>query len=108
VRQRNEVDNYYVENYINQFIIKYNDPIWYDQMNPNDEQVYIALANYEKSNLVLPFHFNNPAGFNRNESLNMLGDFQLILKATRAIVYKRYQMLNHTLLGELRKEYDIE
>ncbi len=103
VRARNEIDNDYVETHINQFIIKYNDPLWYDKVNPHDDQVFIVLANYEKSSLVLPFHFNNPAGFNRNESLNMIGDFQLILQASRSIMYKRYQVLNHTLLEALRK-----
>jgi hypothetical protein len=108
VRLRNEVENHYLDTYISQFVIKHNDPMWFDLVNPNDDQVFTALAKYEKSTLVVPFHLNNPAGFNRNESLNMIGDFQMVLSATRTIVYKRYQVWNHTLLEALRKEYDIE
>jgi hypothetical protein len=68
-----------------------------------------ALAAYEKSSEIIPFHFGHAENFDRSEAINVLGLFGMsALRATRQQHFQKYIDLNAELLKELRKEYHLK
>ena len=109
IRQRNEIELSYSQQNIIPFIIKHNDQGWYDKVSSNGALLFpSAMKNYENSGTEIPFYFNNLRGFNKNEALNMIGLYQMILLSTLQNQYKTYDSLNRQLVNTLSKEYHIK
>jgi hypothetical protein len=109
IRTRNGYESNYVDANFHPYLIKHNDMEFFDTINSRYKLYFFdALAQYENSTEIFPFHFNKPEEFDKTESVNMLGSYQMICYGASIRQYADYQKLNTQLLQELRKEYHIE
>jgi hypothetical protein len=109
IRTRNGYESNYVDANFHPYLIKHNDMEFFDKINSRYKLYFFdALAQYENSTEIFPFHFNKPEEFDKTESVNMLGSYQMICYGASIRQYADYQKLNTQLLQELRKEYHIE
>src|SRR5450631_4486973 len=109
IRTRNGYEFNYVDANFFPYLIKHNDMEFFDAINSRSKLYFFdALAQYENSTEIFPFHFNKPEEFDKTESVNMLGSYQMICYGASIRQYADYQKLNTQLLQELRKEYHIE
>ena len=68
-----------------------------------------AVAQYEKSNEIIPFRLKHPKDLDREVTINMLGFLGMSgIRPTRQQHFQRYIELNAELLKELRKEYKLK
>jgi len=108
IRTRNSLESNYMDSQLIPFLIKHNDMIFFDNVKSNfNLSLFDDLARYEKSKAIFPFHFNKPEEFDKIESVNMVGSYQMICKGASTHQYTDYQILNAQLLKELRKEYGL-
>jgi len=110
IRTRNGYEWEYMNANLNPYLIKHNDMDFFDKINYSHYKMYFldALIQYENSKDVFPFRFNKPEEFDKTESVNMLGSYQMICYGASVRQYADYQKLNTQLLQELRKVYHIE
>jgi len=109
VRTRNQFESNFLDMYILPYLIKHNDLEFFDQVNNRYKELLVyALAKYEHSNEIIPFHFNKPDVFDKTESLNLTGSYQQRCLGTSIKQYAAYQELNAKLLEKLRGEYDLK
>jgi len=109
IRTRNGYESNYVDANFHPYLIKHNDMEFFDKINSRYKLYFFdALAQYENSTEIFPFHFNKPEEFDKTESVNMLGSYQMICYGASIRQYADYQKLNIKLLEELRKVYHIE
>jgi hypothetical protein len=82
---------------------------FFDKINNRYKILLVyALSQYENSSEVFPFHFNKPEEFDKTESVNLTGTYQLRCLGSSIKQYADYQKLNAQLLEELRKEYNLK
>jgi hypothetical protein len=109
IRTRNGYESNYLYTNFNPYLIKHNDMEFFDKINSRYKLYFFdALAQYENSTEIFPFHFNKPEEFDKTESVNMLGSYQMICYGASIRQYADYQKLNTQLFQELHKEYHIE
>ena len=109
IRTRNEFESTFFDSYLMPYLLKHNDIEFYDTINTHFKLFYFnALIQYENSGEIFPFHFNKPEDFDKSESVNLTGMYQLRCWGTSIKQYADYQKLNTQLLQELRKVYHIE
>jgi hypothetical protein len=109
IRTRNKFESDFLDLYLTPYLIKHNDIEFYDNINNRYKILLVyALSEYEKSSEVFPFHFNKPDDFDKTESVNLTGMYQLRCWGTSIKQYADYQKLNTRLLEELRKEYKLK
>lgn len=109
IRTRNNFESDFFERFLMPYLIRHNDIAFFDAINDRYKVLLVyALSQYEKSNEVYPFHFNKPEEFDKGESVNLTGSFQLRCLGTSIKQYADYQKLNAQLLEELRKEYKLK
>jgi hypothetical protein len=109
IRTRNKFESDFLDLYLTPYLIKHNDIEFYDNINNRYKILLVyALSEYEKSREVFPFHFNKPDNFDKTESVNLTGMYQLRCWGTSIKQYADYQKLNTRLLEELRKEYKLK
>ncbi|TAL42911.1 MAG: hypothetical protein EPN92_10965 [Chitinophagaceae bacterium] len=109
IRTRNEFESRFFDMYLMPYLIKHNDIEFYDNVNTRYKLFYFnALAQYEKSDEIFPFHFSKPEEFDRTESVNITGSYQLRGWGASVKQYADYQKLNAQLLEELREVYKLK
>ena len=109
IRTRNEFESTFFDLYLMPYLIKHNDIEFYDTINTRYKLFYFnALAQYENSGEIFPFHFSKPEEFDKTESVNITGSYQLRCWGTLIKQYADYQKLNSQLLEELRKVYKLK
>jgi hypothetical protein len=109
IRTRNEFESTFFDSYLMPYLLKHNDIEFYDTINTRYKLFYFnALAQYEKSREISPFHFSNPEEFDKTESVNITGSYQLRCWGTSVKQYADYQKLNAQLLEELREVYKLK
>jgi hypothetical protein len=109
IRTRNKFESDFLELYLMPYLIKHNDIEFFDNINTRYKVLLVyALSQYENSSEVFPFHFNKPEEFDKTESVNLTGSYQLRCLGTSIKQYADYQKLNAQLLEELRKEYQLK
>ena len=109
IRTRNEYESNYLDLHLLPFLIKHNDMDFFDKVGSRyNLYLFTTAQQYEKSKDVVPFHFNKPGDFDKTESINMLGSYQMICYGSSVRQYADYQKLNAQLLQALRKEYNLE
>ena len=109
IRTRNEFESTFFDSYLMPYLIKHNDIEFYDAINTRYKLFYFnALAQYENSGEIFPFHFNKLEEFDKTESVNLAGHYQLRCWGTSVKQYADYQKLNAQLLEELRKVYKLK
>jgi hypothetical protein len=109
IRTRNEFESTFFDSYLMPYLLKHNDIEFYDKIRTRYTLFYFnALMQYEKSGEILPFQFNKPEDFDKSESVNITGLYQVRCYGTSARQYADYQKLNAQLLEELRKVYKLK
>ncbi len=109
IRTRNGFESNFLDLYLTPYLIKHNDIEFYDKINTRYKLFYfIALAQYEKSGEIFPFHFNKPEEFDKTESVNITGSYQIRGWGASVKQYADYQKLNAQMLEELRKVYKLK
>jgi hypothetical protein len=106
IRTRNEYESNYLDLHLLPFLVKHNDMDFFDKVcSRYNFYLFTTAEQYEKSKEAFPFHFNKPKEFDKVESMNMLGSYQMICWGSSVRQYADYQKLNVQLIKELRKEY---
>jgi len=109
IRTRNEFESTFFDSYLMPYLLKHNDIEFYDTINSRYKLFYFnALLQYEKSGEIFPFHFSKPEDFDKTESLNITGSYQMRSFGASVKQYADYQKLNAQLLEELRKVYKLK
>jgi len=109
IRTRNEFESTFFDSYLMPYLLKHNDIEFYDTINTRYKLFYFnALAQYENSREIFPFHLNKPEDFDKSESVNLTGLYQVRCYGTSVRQYTDYQKLNAQLLEELRKVYKLK
>jgi len=109
IRTRNKFESDFLDLYLTPYLIKHNDIEFGDQINNRYKVLLVyALRQYENSNESFPFHFNKPEAFDKTESVNLTGMYQLRCLGTSIKQYADYQDLNARLLEKLRREYRLK
>ena len=109
IRTRNEFESTFFDSYLMPYLLKHNDIEFYDTIRTRFTLFYFnALEKYENSREILPFHFNKPEEFDKSESVNLTGLYQVRCNGTSARQYADYQKLNAQMLDELRKVYKLK
>lgn len=102
LKSRNERIRLFIAKDIDPFTIQHSDDEWRDKITE-----FGGYWEYQKSNIIIPFHFYNPEKVDKVADINRLGIFSLLLKDNATYYYKRYDSLNKKLLINLRKEYKL-
>ena len=110
INDRQAVENNVREQFIHPFTIKHYDYEFDSRITRGGALPFAdALAAYEKSNEIIPFHFGHVENFDRETAINVLGLFGMsALRATRQQHFQKYIDLTTELLNELRKEYHLQ
>ena len=109
IRTRNGYESEYLNANIHPFLIKHNDIEFFDTITSRNKLYAIdAFIEYEKNGEIFPFHFYKPEVFDKIESANMVGVYEMICMGSSVRQYADYQKLNMQLLQELRKEYKVK
>ena len=109
IRTRNKFESDFLDLYLTPYLVKHNDIEFYDNISNRYKILLVyALSAYEKSSEVFPFHFNKPDDFDKTESVNLTGMYQLRCWGTSIKQYADYQKLNTRLLEELRIDYKLK
>jgi hypothetical protein len=102
LESRNERIKLFIAKDMDPFTIQHTDDEWIDKINELG-----GYWEYQKSNVIIPFHFYNPEKVDKVADINRLGIYSLLLKQNATSFYKRYDSLNKKLLINLRKEYRL-
>ena len=102
LKSRNERIRLFIAKDLDPFTIQHSDDEWHDKVMELG-----GFNEYQKSNIIIPFHFYNPEKVDKVADINRLGIFSLMLKQNVTSYYKRYDSLNKKLLINLRKEYRL-
>jgi hypothetical protein len=109
IRTRNKFESDFLDLYLTPYLVKHNDIEFYDNISNRYQMLLVyALSAYEKSSEMFPFHFNKPDDFDKIESVNLTGMYQLRCWGTSIKQYADYQKLNTRLLEELRIDYKLK
>jgi hypothetical protein len=109
IRTRNEYESNYLDAHLLPYLIKHNDMDFFDKVTSRyNLYLFTAATQYEKSKEIFTFHFNKPGEFDKTESVNMTGSYQMICWGSTIRQYADYQKLNAQLMKELRREYNLK
>ena len=110
INDRQELEQAVRMEYINPLIVLHYDFDFEMQMRQWGKlDVFTAIAAYEKSNEVIPFHFKGLTKFDKERTINILGFYGMsAVSSTRLVHYKKYSELNARLLEVLRNEYHLK
>ncbi|HLF47057.1 MAG TPA: hypothetical protein VI548_11565 [Chitinophagaceae bacterium] len=109
LKARHEIEQNYYEQWIGPFLNRHNDHLWFKEIRGKGNSTLLKnIEDYQNSPDEISFHFNNPEQYNKNETLNMLQLYLIIIQTTRVNQYKKYIALNRKLLEELRKQYHLK
>jgi hypothetical protein len=110
INDRQSLENNVREQFIHPFTIKHYDYEFDSRITRGGILPFAdAIAAYEKSNEIIPFHFGHIENFDRATAINVLGLFGMsALRATRQQHFQKYIDLNTELLKELRREYHLQ
>ncbi|MBD0333766.1 MAG: hypothetical protein ICV66_14060 [Chitinophagaceae bacterium] len=110
IRDRQEVENQVRVQYINPIVIKHYDFDFEAELTQHRKlDIFTAIAQYENSNTIIPFHLKSIEQFDKQQMINVVQFFAgSALTATRKIHYQKYIDLNVEILNQLRKEYHLK
>ena len=96
--------------YINPLIVRHYDYDFDSQLSEDGKlSIILAIADYEKSDRIIPFQFKSIEKFDRQLTINSLGFYgRNALSSTRVLHFQKYIELNAALLKVLRREYHLE
>ncbi|HUS03214.1 MAG TPA: hypothetical protein VMY77_15855 [Chitinophagaceae bacterium] len=106
IRNRNEREYSFIEDYLRPFTLKYYDFEWYGTVSQHGN---LTLFDALKADTTLVTgKIVNLDKFNRKEAENTCSYYLLMLRSTRKTQYTDYAKINHQLLQKLREEFKME
>ncbi len=107
IRNRSEVENNYIEQFIRPFVINHYDFHWFNELTKNGAVSSMEAILHEPDPKEVP-EIKNASTLNKIEAENMASYYQQIVRGTRQIAIKNYFEANQRLLETLRKEYNLK
>ncbi len=110
VRYRNEQEYQFFANPIKPFILQHYDFKWVDNVRKMSANAYYLdlLHLYLDSDTLIKADILNLSTFNREEAANMVMFYKTMMVSTRTLQMNDYAVINHKILDELRKNYNLE
>jgi hypothetical protein len=108
VRNRNNQEYAFVEQFTRPFLLKHYDFVWHDEFTKNGDLSILQAILQTNFHSTRPPQLRNINDFNRQDAESLAAYYLLIIRATKQVFYTPYIEANHQLLQELRKEYHFE
>lgn len=102
LKSRNERIRLFIAKDLDPFTIQHSDDEWRDKITE-----FGGYWEYQKSNIIIPFHFYNPEKVDKVADINRIGILSVLIKQNATGFYQIYDSLNKKLLINLRKEYKL-
>jgi hypothetical protein len=107
VRDRNTHEYTFNEQYLRPFMLKYFDFAWYNAYVQNGKLSILDAIKQTHFHPAAPPQIRNLADLKRDDAIALAAYYMLILRSTKQNTYPEYVAASHTLLQELRKEYNL-
>jgi len=108
VRDRNAHEYTFNEEYLRPFVLKYFDFTWYDAYTKNGKVSITDAIKQTSFHPATPAQIRNMADLKSGDAIALAAYYMLILRSTKQAIYPAYVAANHTLLQQLRKEYNLK
>jgi len=105
VRDRNEQEYHFIEEFVRPFTLKHFDFRWMDDYTKNGKLSILQALQQNGYHPRLKPIIKNLEDFKRQDAEGVVSYYLVILRATRQIHYQAYITKNHELLEALRNEY---
>ena len=106
IRNRNEREYSFIQDYLRPFTLKHYDFDWYKTVTQNGNLTLFDALKAETT--AMTGKIVNLEKFDRQEAENTCSYYLLMLRSTRKTQYTDYANINHQLLHILREEFKIE
>jgi hypothetical protein len=108
IRNRNNQEYSFVEDFTRPFTIQFYDFKWQDFLTQHGKLSFLDELMQNKAYPAALFSIKNLPDFKRDHAEAITAYYLLMLRATRQLYYEDYVKKNHQLLEALRKEYNID
>ena len=110
MRNRNDEEYQFFGSPVKQFLLKYYDFQWLDQLRNENKINFLPdiVNNYRKGSYTIEGSILNSASLNRDEARNMLLFYKQLLVSTQSLQMNSYIITNHKILQVLRENYSLK
>jgi hypothetical protein len=108
IRNRNNQEYSFVEDFTRPFTIQFYDFKWQDFLTQHGKLSFLDELMQNKGYSAASFSVKNLPDFKRDHAEAITAYYLLMLRATRQLYYEDYVKKNHQLLEALRNEYNID
>ena len=108
VRDRNQQEYQFIEDFIRPFTVKHYDFQWMDEYTQNGKLSILQALNQTRYHSPAKPFIKNMQEFKRQDAEGLVAYYLVILRATRQIHYQAYIEKSHELLEALRNEYGFK
>ncbi len=111
IRNRNDQEYQFFASPLKLFLLQHYDFHWLDQLRgsyPVTRSILYLVKPYLQSKRTIKGQVLNVATFNRTEAANMVSFIKQMLLSSRTLQLTDYVAINHQILQELRKTYDLQ
>ena len=110
LRNRNDQEYQFFSNPIKLFDLKYYDFNWMNEIRKQDENATAIdlIHHYRKADTTIKASILNVSSFDRSETANMISFYKQMVVSTRTLQLNDYITINHKLLQELRRNYNLK
>jgi hypothetical protein len=111
IRNRNDQEYQFFASPLKLFLLQHYDFNWLDRLRgsyPVTRSILNLIEPYLQSKRTIKGEVLNAATFNRTEAANMVSCYKQMLVSSRSLQLTDYIAINHQILQELRKTYDLE
>jgi hypothetical protein len=108
VRDRNQQEYQFIEDFIRPFTVKHYDFQWMDEYTQNGKLSILQALNQTGYHSPAKPFIKNMQEFKRQDAEGLVAYYLVILRATRQIHYQAYIEKSHELLEALRNEFGFK
>jgi len=111
IRNRNDQEYQFFASPVKLFLLQHYDFNWLDQLRgsyPVTRSFLNLIKPYLQSKRTIKGEVLNVAAFNRTEAANIVSFYKQMLLSTRTLQLTDYIAINHQILQELRKTYNLQ
>jgi hypothetical protein len=110
IRNRNDQEYQYFASPLKQFLLQHYDFNWLDQLRqsyPPTNSILYLVKPYMQGKHTIAASILDVASFNRNEAANIVSFYKQMLLSSRTLQLNDYIAINHQILQDLRKTYNL-
>jgi hypothetical protein len=111
IRNRNDQEYQYFASPLKPFLLQHYDFNWLDQLRqsyPPTNTILSLVKPYMQAKHTIAADILDLASFNRTEAANMVSFYKQMLQSSRTLQLGDYITINHQILQDLRKTYNLE